>query len=253
MKFLRSVTVLIITVVFLAAFAIGIGVIFSVKNVNVTLLSYEYAENSEEAKQEISSIKEGVLSVCRGNVISFVKEDEIVESIDEKYFVESVEKIYPCTINITVKQRNEVYVISKGDEFAVYDADGNYLKDAETNQNSLDGAPNVFITGAKSQEEIKTAAGLGSKFKARFGSVRSIVDTINIQSAETTFAKDKLIFILRCGIKIEIQDYNDAAVEKIDEAYREFDKLTGEQKLKGTIYCLRDKDGNITRTYNANA
>ena len=252
MKFLRSITILLITVIFLAAFAIGIGYIFSVKNVNVTLLSYEHGENSDGAKQEISSIKEGVLNVCYGNVIAFVDEKDILESVDGGYVVEKVEKIYPCTINLTVKQRQEVYVVSRGESFAVYDGDGNYLRDSDSYFNSLDGAPNVFIEGAKSQQEIKTAANLGSKFKERFNSIRSTVETVKIENAETTFAKDKVTFLLRCGIKIEVQDYNDGFTEKIDEAFREFSSLTGEQKLKGTIYCFRDISGNITRTYNSN-
>lgn len=252
MKFLRSITILLITVIFLAAFAIGIGYIFSVKNVNVTLLSYEYDKDSNGAKQEISSIKEGVLNVCYGNVIAFVDENEIINCVDEGYIVESVEKIYPCTINLTVKQRQEVYIVSKGEIYSVYDGDGNYLKDSDTYLNSLDNAPNVIIEGTKSQQDIVTAASLGGKFKERFGSIRSTVEIIRLENAETTFAKDKVTFILRCGIKIEVQDYNDGLTEKIDEAFREFSSLTGEQKLKGTIYCFRDINGNITRTYNSN-
>jgi len=60
----------------------------------------------------------------------------------------------------------------------------------------------------------------------------------------------EFIFNFRCGIKIELQDYSVYTAEKIDEAFREFSSLTGEQKLKGTIYCFEDLDGIVRRTYN---
>ncbi len=232
MKFVRKLTVLIITVIFIAAFAIGIGVVFSVKNVNVTLLSYEYGECSEEANRQIAEVE--VINCVDGNV----------------YTVESCEKVLPCTINLTIKQRTEVFVQSRGEYYAIFDENGKLLRGSENIFNSFDKAPNVIVDGAHSDEDIKIVADVCSVFKARFGSLRSVIDSVELVKAQTALTDDKFIFNFRCGIKIELQDYSVYTAEKIDEAFREFSSLTGEQKLKGTIYCFEDLDGIVRRTYN---
>ena len=251
MKFVRKLTVLIITVIFIAAFAIGIGVVFSVKNVNVTLLSYEYGECSEEANRQIAEVKQKILDYCRGNVIAFVDEVEVINCVDGNvYTVESCEKVLPCTINLTIKQRTEVFVQSRGEYYAIFDENGQVLRGSENIFNSFDKAPNVIVDGAHSDEDIKIVADVCSVFKARFGSLRSVIDSVELVKAQTALTDDKFIFNFRCGIKIELQDYSVYTAEKIDEALIEFSSLTGEQKIKGTIYCFEDLDGIVRRTYN---
>lgn len=58
MKYLRKAVLLIIVVVLLASVVIGAGVVLSVRNVNVTLISSSFDADSEEAYAEIAEYKE---------------------------------------------------------------------------------------------------------------------------------------------------------------------------------------------------
>lgn len=254
MKFLRKTATFFITIVFIAAFAIGIGVIFSVKNVNVTLLSYEYGKNSEGATQKISELKSKILGDCRGNVITFVDENDVLAYVDDGYVLDSFEKIYPCTINITVRQRMDTFAVSNNDGYTIYDEDGKFLFNSEEAVNSIDNAPDIIVEGLESADDISIISSVGAIFKSRFNSLRSSVEKIVLERAPALVqnARDRISFVLRCGITIEIQDYPNFTSEKIGEAYREFSSLTGEQKLTGKIYCY-EKDGTVTRTYDPNA
>lgn len=252
MKFLRKTATLLITVIFIAAFAIGIGVIFSVRNVNVSLLSYEFEADSKGAYDKISEIKQNILAECRGTVIMFVGEEDVLSHVDDGYVLDSFERVYPCTLNITLRQRIDTFAVEKGERYSVYDESGVYLFDCDSVINSIDEAPNIIVEGADNSSDINTIASVCALFKGRFSSLRSSVERVKLEKAQTALAQDKVIFVLRCGIIIEIQDYARYTAEKIGEAYREFSSLTGEQKLKGTIYCFEDLNGNIVRTYDQN-
>ena len=91
-----------IGLVFFAALVISLGMIFAVKNINVKLITYadEYAESYSQTKNS--------LNVFKGESIMFIGEENIAEAItDSRYSIASFEKIFPCTINVTLKERLE--------------------------------------------------------------------------------------------------------------------------------------------------
>ena len=136
MKHLRKIGILIIAIIIAAAVAVGICVIYAVRNVNVTLLSYP--DEEANLNSEILAVKEEVLKKMRGRVISSISEEDVSLCLDDDYFLESFEKVYPCTINITVQQRREVFAVYDGDNenYSVYDDSGKFLRTAEDNRNS---------------------------------------------------------------------------------------------------------------------
>lgn len=234
MKYLRKMAALLIGIAFFAALIICVGRIFAVKNININLLTYEEdsSDSYDRAKQ--------ALSVYKGESILFLKESSIIETIaGSNYVVTSCEKKYPCTINVTLKERLEIFAVSVGGLYSMYDSDGKFLRTGFENENDIDGTPNVEVIGI-AVEQMQLVANIAAIFKDNFGGLRSIVKSINLDSRpEIEGYSDKLIFHLRCGLLIQLDDYSQDSEEKLAAAYRKFCTLSDKQKLSGRIRVHR--------------
>lgn len=235
-----------IGLVFFAALVISLGMIFAVKNINVKLITYadEYGESYSQTKNS--------LNVFKGESIMFIGEENIAEAItDSRYSIAAFEKIFPCTINVTLKERLETFAVSVGGFYSVYDSDGKFLRSSVENANANDGSPNVELTGI-AIENLSYIAGIASCFKDNFKALRSIVTSINLDSRpEVEGYTEKLVFNMRCGLKIQIDDYTRYTNEKILSAYEKFCTLTDRQKLGGTLrsYRMGGEEGIINADY----
>lgn len=253
MKHLRKIGILIISVIMVAAIAVGICIIYAVRNVNVTVSSYSNGE--EDSNSKITAIKEIVLKKVRGRVISSVNEDDVASCLADgygDYYLESFEKIYPCTVNITVQQRREVFAVYDGRSYSVYDDSGKFLRVSENNVNPYDDSPNLIIDGVNDEDEIKEVAAVCSIFKScteNGSSLRTLVEKVTLYKSQATTSFDIVTFKLRCGLSIEIWDYSKFTDEKISKAYEEFGILSPEQKLKGSIISRIDENGNFYAGY----
>ena len=238
MKYLRKLFLMFLGIALFAALIICVGRIFAVKNINVTLITYE-----EDSTEGYLKAKE-VLSVYKGESILFLNEKDIVKRIEgSNYVVTSCEKKMPCTINITIKERLEIFSVSVGGRYSMYDNDGAYLRSDEENANEVDGMPNVEISGF-AIEQMGMVANIASSFKNNFGGLRSIVKSINLDSRPNVEGyKDRVIFNLRCGLVIQLIDYSQNYEEMIELAYKKFSKLSDKDKLSGTIRVEVMSDG----------
>lgn len=241
MKYLRKIVWLVIAVVFLASVIIGIGIIFSVKNVNVTLKSYTYSADEEaEAAIEINGIKKTVLNKYGGKLISYVNGEDLAECFtDTDYILESYERHYPCTLNITVRERKELFAVAmENGTYSTYDSTGMQLRSnlsEEEAMNKVDKAPNVLVTSSTedyhiTDTEIKEVAKISSIFADKFASLRSVVEKIELRP------RSNIIISLRCGISIYLADYTERTEDKLEAVYNKFMSLTGEEKLSGMIH-----------------
>ncbi len=244
MKFLRKIIALVIGVAFVAAIVISIGLIFAVKNINVTVLSYseDSSENYADAKKSLSAIK--------GESILFVDSKNISRAIDGcNYSLVSYEKVYPCTVNVTVKERLETFAVSVGGQYSFYDADGVYLRKGTENINSLDGSPNVEVTGV-AIEEMGGVAKVAGAFKEKFNALRSLVSSIGYDgNSQIEDYTEKLFFNFKCGLVIEFDNYKELTEEKIEAACNLFAKLSDRQKLGGVLRCYQVEDGSVKTVY----
>lgn len=231
-----------------AAVAIGTCVIFSVRNVNVSYIGY----GEGDVGGTVNEIKGAVLERFRGSLISYVDEEGVKECIDENFVLTGFEKKYPCTVNITVKARREVFAVQDGNSYKTYDEDGVFMRRADGVLNASDNSPNVVLQGVSDDDEIKAAAGVCRLFTENFSSLRSSVEVARVSKAASTVDSDKFIFALRCGLTVEISDYKVLTEDKIIKTAEVFSSLTGEQKLGGAIYCYVTNDGAVRATYNKN-
>ena len=247
MKYIRKIIYTIIAVAFVASIVIGVGVMFAIKNVNISLSCYSYEEANEQAGAEIADYKEKILEKVRGTVIYFVSEEDIAEVIDGDYSLESVEKVYPCTLNITLKERKETYSVALSDgKYALYDENGVLLDGSSSKRSDYD-----VSLDFKNDETVEKAAELCSVFKGAFSAFRSMVDSVVLEDA--AFASmpysNTVTFNLYCGISIEIWNYNDNYAEKISAVYNYFTGLSADEKVTGKIRCNDAAEGKLNVAY----
>lgn len=249
MKYLRRIIYTIIAVAFIASIVIGMGVIFAVKNVNISLNCYSYVEGDEQAEKDIWEYKNKILGKVRGTIIYFVSEEEISGLIDGDFSLESVEKVYPCTLNVTLKERQETFSVALPDgKYALYDEHGVLLDDSASTRNGFDVALEL-----KNGESVEKAATICSVFKSKFSALRSIINSVTFEKApyESMPYNNKVIFNFRCGVSIEIWDYNKIFTEKINEVYNCFEGLSSKEKTEGKILCSPTVDGKLNTIYPA--
>lgn len=260
MKYIRKICGLIIAVVFVAALIIGLGVIFSVKNVNVTLESYTYNaesmtdEQREEVAQELGGVKEKLLGKYRGTIMGFVKEEEAADCLDgSRYVFVGMEKHYPCTLEITIKERREVFAVALGEGlYDTYDVSGKKLRSgvmAEEAVNNLDGEPNVYVVKTPSavptDGDMLEVASVAAAFSEAFGGLRPVVESIAVNTVyDINVPRTDMQFTLRCGIAVYIEDYQVLTGAKIGKAFTAFSALGGVEKMSGRIHVL-EKDGQL--------
>lgn len=252
MKYIRKIIYAVLCVIMVAALVIGMGVIFAVKNVNVTLISYSYEENSEKAVAQTARFKADILSKTRGTMISFVGDDAVSSAIgDSGYVVVSYEKVYPCTLNVTVRERRETFVVAESEEsYSIYDESGLFLRKADSAEaalNKFDGEPNLAVTSdganALDGEILQKIASACGVFGQKFNSARSVLGGVEITRTGLTFS-------FKSGVKLVIYDFGNMIEEKTEAAYNYFCKLSGTQKICGTIYCSMTTEGKVNVTYN---
>lgn len=240
MKYLRKLITTFITVIFLSACVIGTGVALAVKNVNVSLETYSYAEGDLGAQIVISEYKDKILSKVRGNIIYGVEESDVASVVDGDFRLVKFEKIMPCTVNVTLRERRETFAQVDGDGYSVYDEGGILLEGGLTNVDPYD-----VVLDIMNAETPESVAKICSIFKSEFLSLRATVK--KVECSDSTIAskpyKNRIVFSFHCGILLEIRDYNNRTEEKFAASYKKFSELSGEKKLKGTLICsLADGD-----------
>ena len=241
MKYLRRIIYTLIAVTFIASIVIGMGVAFAVKNVNVSLNCYSYEEGDAQAEKDIWEYKNKILEKVRGTAIYFVSEEEIAKLIDGDFSLESVEKVYPCTLNVTLKERKETFSVALPDgKYALYDENGVLLDGSASKRNGFDVALEL-----KNGESLEKAAAICSVFKSKFSALRSMVKSVTFENAafESMPYKNAVIFNLRCGVTIEIRDYDKSYSEKMNAVFKCFEGLPSDKKTSGKIMCSTSVNG----------
>ncbi len=251
MKYIRKAIAIILVVVFLAALAVGLSVIFAVRNINVLRIDYVTESSSEtDDFSEAAEAVESALTSLKGKSILFVDESDVTGLLAADGYAEyvSFEKIYPCTINVTIRERLEVFSVMSEDGLScsVYDSDMSYIATKESNENNLDGAPNVLVNVEDATAENYAAvAGAAAVISSREGlsAIRSFVESMSITVNQYEEQWNTLDIVLRCGLTMSIMDYTVNTEEKMAALLDEFFDLEDYEKLSGTLTCIQTESG----------
>ena len=246
MKYIRKAIALVLVAVFIAAVAIGLSVIFAVRNINVFCSDYQISSGDGSRSAEFASSGEKIevsLSEFEGKAIAGVKEKEISSIVNASGYAEYVswEVIYPCTINVTVRERLEMFAVPSADgrTFTILDKDCSAMTVKSSNINNLDGSPNVLVSVP--EEDYPLVSSLAALFGEKFLSVRAFAESISVQHG--TVEEDSLLIKLRCGLTMEIRDYKNNAEEKAKALCSAFENMADYLKLGGTMYCVSTDSG----------
>lgn len=240
MKFLRKVLAVCLAMVFLIALIIGAGIIMSVQNVNVRFEYYGENANRAEYTQTRAN-----LDKLKGSGLLFISKEDVESRVEDLDIlaVESVTKVYPCSIDIVIRERAETFALKleNGLSYSVYDECGKLMKANESTIDGADGCPNVIVSGLTAGDMCEVAQ-MCSYFKESFSSFRRIVEGVSVVNFLGVKAFE---FSLRSGFKIRIYDYNvaDNNKQKIEKAFEKYNELTDLQKLNGAIDVISSTNG----------
>lgn len=232
MNYIRKVVALILTLVFCAALVVGAGVALSIKNVNVEYIYYTTGgdEDYEYSTRQLNTLK--------GTNLLFLEEQDIMRCIGTKgtICVASYEKVFPCTLNVVLKERRETFARQNDNGlYAVYDEDGTFIRGSAQNINENDLCPNVLLD--VSDDNFSAAVEMSLLFKNYFGSLRNLVKKVTVANDIITDTEN-ITFSLYCGVEIEISDFAVFSDEKMSSCYRVFSSLSDDSKLRGSVLCV---------------
>ena len=252
MKYIRKGIALILIVVFIAAVVIGLGVIFAVRNINICAIGYsnEEGQSSDEFSMAVASISNS-LSSLKGESMIGVNEDDVVSIVEENGYAEfvSVEKVYPCTLNVTVKEKLEVYAVYDRDEasYSVYDGSFSYITKKSNNVNNLDGASNVLISEI-AEDDYEYVMLVADVIEKNLSSLRVVVEEFSwyeYNGSTSDASIDVLTVTLRCGLTLELFNYREDTVAKAERLCDVFSELDENLKLGGTLTCRQSSLGEL--------
>jgi cell division septal protein FtsQ len=248
MKYIRKILILLLVVLFFVALLICLGMVYSVKNVNIT-----YEKYSDNANREYQLV-ESTLNGYKGRNILAVSEEEVTEMVNGNDVaggsllrLVSFEKVMPCTLNIVVKERVESFAYQNGESFTIYDEDGIVLTEGSSNRlNKLDGSPDVLISG--DVPEAEKSAQICADISKSFGSLRALISEIVFEQSDI-YTNNTMTIKLYSGLSVVLFDWTGGTAEKIALAAEKYGELSDSQKLSGTIRC-QEVLGSVT-TYSA--
>lgn len=237
MRHTRRITAIGLFLIFCIALVIGAGIILSVRNVNVSIISYSESTWEEEYEKTRSN-----LSSLKGSGLLFIDDDDILSKVSdtEVLSVESVEKVFPCTVNVVLRERQETFASFATSGYTVYDEKGEVIKTSVISSSvplsSADDSP-VVLVEAKSESAVTShiagVASLCSYFKEEFGSLRRMVESVSVVES---FENAIYVINLRSGLSIYFgAEYSDVFADGMKAVYGTYSTLSSTQKLSGRI------------------
>jgi hypothetical protein len=223
----KKLAVILIAVVFAIVVLASSIAMFSVKEINVS-----YAVGGET---ETSAVQEK-LEEYKGKNLMFVKVEEVAKTLNDFYYLEvvSVEKDFPNAINVTIKERREVYdIVSDGTVYVTTDngfvvdsyADGTgKTSNREKIRIELDG---ITITDGGLGKRIATN---DDEFLSKVFEMAKSVNLINCIETiklEKGVVNQDAAFYTYTGVKILITDVLEygLGVERIQKAFDSYDNV----------------------------
>ena len=244
MKYIRKVMATGLAIIFLIALVIGIGVIFSIRNVNVSFIDYS-GKRSEEyaaARANLNKLKgSGLLFINDGDIYGKVSATDVLA-------VESYEKKFPCTVNVVIRERVESFALKTQSGYAVYDEKGVMVRTASEENgfpvSSLDACPVVLVEAQPDQME--SVAEMCAFYAESFGALRRTVEKV---TCGKYLGLQLATFSLRGGLTVSVSDWQNATGQKIKKAYEAYKELSDNQRVCGTINVFdgRDNSGPVAK------
>ncbi len=251
MKHTRKVLLTGLAIIFCISLVIGAGIIFSIRNVNVKYIYYSdnaYEEEYLKTREKLNGLK--------GYGLLFMRDEDVREKLTdtEVLAIDSIERVFPCTVNVVIRERLETFAVAAPNGYSVYDEAGKLIKASVISDgvplNGRDGCPDLLIEtdGAIPDDEtIVSIAKLCSAFKGEFGKLRRLVSSVSVAKF---FESDMFVLNMYSGLSLYVGHGDE--VKMMSKAYETYSSLSEEQKLSGRIIVSEGADGEPSAAYRAN-
>lgn len=259
----RKIYLCALIVLFVLVIIALLFIAFSIKDIKT---DYKVAERNAD----IEKIEERIRNLKGKNLVFFNQNDLDKIMIDFPYFeVESIDKSFPSLLNLTIKERRQIYTVKTENKFAVLDANGIVLDILETkkdglieinleNKNSQDSGQDKFgNTICIEQCEVgkKLATNFDDYFYKSVGIVSS-VDSNDIfdgmKVVISTLNTFDIVLSTKTKINIVLKESNDSGAEKMDCAMDKYKREEYDFKKSNEMYnmiVLKDYNNKIQIQY----
>lgn len=232
-------------------------VTFSIKDIKT---EYSVSERQIDVTKLEEKIKE-----FKGKNLVFFNQEEIENVVAEfPYFeVESVEKSFPSTLSIKLKERQQVYSVKVEGKFAVLDNNGIVIDLLESKKEGLieinldspsnDGQAEFFSDCIK-VENCRVGSKIITNFDDYFYKSINIIssnESSDIFKEMKIYINDTLktfdiVLSTKTKINIRINEVQDLGKEKLDFAINEYNNQTSDFKKSNEMYnmTIRTKGNN---------
>ena len=243
----KSIVTAFIVVAFVAIAVFSAYSVFVIKDVTPT---FTVTENCTDQTDMI----EEKLNDYKGQNLLFLDVDQVKNQLSINPYLEiiSVEKSYPNSLNVVVKERIERYVVNyEGDSYAI-DGNGYVLaKNTFFTQN----LPVLVVTLESKpiiSKPLTVIEGEKSLFAVALTTVYNDNYTNNVNKIKIVkeLEKSDLILSTSTGVTIEVWDAQVRSNEKLTLGFTTYDELLSDRDKYTHRVCVFEKaDGTLTSTH----
>ena len=200
------------------------------------------AETVNASQEDILDLTENYVNETNGKNLIFVNEKTIksdLENLSPYLKVESVKKVFPNKIEVTVKERAEAYAIFNGGSYYVLDDELFCVAKKSENVSNIDGNRHVLIDVSVSDYSV-TALQVGKQFTlsdevsnntlqkllSTVKNCRNNVLSLNVKVKENSFFNRQIKVVFIEGVEIILDRVEINALEKFLFAYSYYQALS---------------------------
>lgn len=246
---MKTRTILITLFAFLllaAAIGAGLNAVFT-----VTYVRAEFQTYSQEGETDAAELREK-LDGFVGKSTTFLKLGDVESAVEEypAFYVREIEKKYPSSVHLVVAERKECFALAHAEGgFSIFDTEGKYLYEKETNVNRIDGGENIVLSGFSfGAEEGVQGTYYPELMEAMLAmrddlnELRANVVSVELNSVTSEERYDFFRIRMREGVVIDLINPTVAPAEKAKAAVEKYFSLSDENRIFGFITVLDDRD-----------
>ena len=243
-------------VLLLAVVAAGLNVIFTISYIEASFSTFS-VQGEEEAQSLKAELDEFV-----GGSMTFLKLDSVKEKVEKypSFRIESVVKKFPKTVQVSVKERRELFAYEMEDgKYAMIDTEGICIRMSEENV-SRTGGENILLknftliakVGDKAQGAyfdalLNAFSGFGAHIADARANVREVV--LKMSGNENNPLTNLFEIEMQEGVVVEMINPLSQADAKAKKAMEVYSELGDIEKLYGCITVTESTTGEINAVY----
>ena len=249
----RTILTTVIAFLLLAAvIAAGMNAVFTVTYVNARFVTY--TEEGERAAQELKEELNGYL----GRSTTFLDLEEVRATAQAypRFMVVSVEKQYPASVVVEVRERRAAFALPGADGYDIFDGEGVRIGSSA----SADGY--ILLAGAFSAADGALAGTYSEQLLAMYaafaellGEPRANVLSVSLQdnSSTGTLAFDRFRIATREGVEIVILEPSVRIEDKARAAVQCYLALDEGDRVRGTINVVEQNTGTVVANWSSSS